>query len=300
MLGERDMSGASSSVEAASFPKRGEPTKKPKVSETLREFSAGIIQGAVIAGTFSPWDRALYLSVKDQKPFFEPSCWRNPYQGFLNGMLQRTLSAGLYFPLFDFYIKPLRELIPGKDGSKSIYSTVLAGNFAGVTSGVVLNSLCVVKYGNWGSEVSALQTAKLLFRRGGIRTFFNATGTTAMRDAIFGTVYAGIRYQIASSESPSKYQSMFASVVAGGTGTVISSPLNYARNMKYAAGTSGLPAPSISLIFSELLSDTMKQKGRYLSYLQGRLRVGWGTARVGIGMAAGFELYEFLKAELPL
>ena len=64
--------------------------------------------------------------------------------------------------------------------------------------------------------------------------------------------------------------------------------------MKYAAGASGLPSPSILKIFSDLNKDVMKEP-RPLSYLQGRLRVGWGTVRVAIGMAVGFELYEKLK-----
>jgi hypothetical protein len=267
--------------------------------ETVRHFVAGILGGACVAGVFSPWDRALYLSVKNKRPFFEPSCWRNPYQGFLNGMFQRTLSAGMYFPLYDFYFSPML-LSFRQRGLNCNFVPIFSGTLAGVTSGVLLNSFCVVKYGNWGSNMSALETTKQLYRQGGVGAFFNATGTTAMRDAIFGTCYAGLRAFLVPEMNPSRRDSMFASVVAGAVGTIVSSPLNYARNMKYAAGTSGLPAPSISLIFSELLSDTMKQKGRYLSYLQGRLRVGWGTARVGIGMAAGFELYEFLKAELPL
>ena len=51
---------------------------------------------------------------------------------------------------------------------------------------------------------------------------------------------------------------------------------------------------SFPKIFSDLKTDVMNES-RPLSSLQGRLRVGWGTTRVAIGMAVGFELYEKLK-----
>ncbi len=255
----------------------------------VTNFVAGIVAGSVIAGFFSPWDRALYISVRDRIPFFDKTCWRNPYQGFLNGMLQRTLSSGLYFPLYDFYLRPVSKFLPLSDNLVPIVS----GNFAGITSGILLNSLCVIKYGNWGSEISTGETAKMLIRKNGLKTFLNGTGTTMCRDAVFGSLFAGIRYNM-TNENSTRIERMYASVIAGGAGTIFSSPFNYARNMKYAAGASGLPSPSILKIFSDLKTDVMNES-RPLSSLQGRLRVGWGTTRVAIGMAVGFELYEKLK-----
>ena len=255
-------------------------------------FAAGIITGSVIAGLFSPWDRALYISVRDRIPFFDRSCWKNPYQGFLNGMLQRTLSGGLYYPLYDFYLKPLSKAFPSR--KKTV--TVVSGNFAGITSGVLLNSLCVIKYGNWGSDLTAYETATTLVRKNGFKAFLNGTGTTMARDAVFGSLFAGIRYNIID-ENSNRFERMYASVIAGGVGTILSSPFNFARNMKYAAGAAGLPSPSIVKIFSDLARDALKES-RPLAYLQGRLRVGWGTARVAIGMAIGFELYDKLKETL--
>ena len=254
----------------------------------VTNFIAGISAGSVIAGLFSPWDRALYISVTRRIPFFDRTCWKNPYQGFLNGMLQRTLSSGLYFPLYDFYLKPVSTFL-----KNNTLVPIISGNFAGITSGILLNSLSVIKYGNWGSQLTALETAKLLVKKNGTKTFLNGTGTTMARDAVFGSLFAGIRFNM-TNENSTRMERMYASIIAGGAGTIFSSPFNYARNMKYAAGASGLPSPSILKIFSDLNKDVMKEP-RPLSYLQGRLRVGWGTVRVAIGMAVGFELYEKLK-----
>ena len=44
-------------------------------------------------------DRALYVSVRDQQPFLRLANFHRPYQGFDQAMVQRTVSAGLYFAL---------------------------------------------------------------------------------------------------------------------------------------------------------------------------------------------------------
>ena len=51
-------------------------------------------------------------------------------------------------------------------------------------------------------------------------------------------------------------------------------------------------------ILKDLLEGAYKEKALFgsLSYVQSRLRLGWGTARVGCGMAFGAYLYESLVA----
>ena len=42
----------------------------------VTNFIAGISAGSVIAGLFSPWDRALYISVTRRIAFFDRTCWK--------------------------------------------------------------------------------------------------------------------------------------------------------------------------------------------------------------------------------
>ena len=60
---------------------------------------AGTAVGVLQSVLFNPWDRALYLSVKEKRPFLLRENFRNPYQGWLQSAVHRTVSGGLYFVL---------------------------------------------------------------------------------------------------------------------------------------------------------------------------------------------------------
>ena len=93
-----------------------------------------------------------------------------------------------------------------------------------------------------------------------------------------------------------------SSLIAGAAGTIVSSPFNFVRNIKYGWPASETP-PTASVILGQLV-DEMKTKRREegvrsaLAHMQERLRIGWGTARVAVGMAVGYEIYEVVKAHL--
>lgn len=78
------------------------------------------------------------------------------------------------------------------------------------------------------------------------------------------------------------------------TATIISSPLNYMRNVHYATPPES-PQLTVRQVFQELMEQTRLESGigKQLSFFLGRLRIGWGTARVGVGMAFGSEFYYY-------
>jgi hypothetical protein len=47
---------------------------------TLVKINCGLLGGISQAGLFNPWDRALYLSVKHNRPFLSGLNFINPYQ----------------------------------------------------------------------------------------------------------------------------------------------------------------------------------------------------------------------------
>ena len=73
-------------------------TYLPAVSKLL---SCGLISGLIQAALFNPWDRALYLSVKENRNFLNIYNFHDPFAGVLQTISQRTISNGLYFPLED-------------------------------------------------------------------------------------------------------------------------------------------------------------------------------------------------------
>jgi hypothetical protein len=78
--------------------------------------------------------------------------------------------------------------------------------------------------------------------------------------------------------------------------TILSSPLNYVRNVHYATEPS-VKSKSTQRILKELWIESTKEGSivRRMRFLQTKLRIGWGTARVGCGMAVGSKIYEFFS-----
>jgi Mitochondrial carrier protein len=94
-------------------------------------------------------------------------------------------------------------------------------------------------------------------------------------------------------------QTFLTDLLSGLIATTLSSPLNYVRNIHYSLPPDVKPASTFTVL-GELwmkASEEQTSLGR-LSHIQSRLRLGWGTARVGCGMALASQFYSFIKARL--
>ena len=181
------------------------------VSPSIIKFNCGMLGGIGQAGIFNPWDRALYLSVKERRPFLHRENWRQPYQGFLQAIVVRTLSAGLYFPLEDMFLpivskalgtqsvndysrEDSEEGIIEKKYSHNFLSVFIAGNLAGAINGVILNPINAIKYHTWGHDKYHFsKTAVNMWKHGGITPFLKGTQATIYRDLVFGGLYSLLR-----------------------------------------------------------------------------------------------------------
>jgi hypothetical protein len=127
---------------------------------------------------------------------------------------------------------------------------------------------------------------------------------SGLRDTIFGLTYEVLRTSLrkhtfslgAREYKPSQFSS---NIAAGLAATIVSGPLNYARNMQYATKAHKVP-PSIASSIVQLVSEASAQAGlrERLVLLQQRLGVGWGSARVALGMASGQLLFETVRGFL--
>ena len=103
-----------------------------------------------------------------------------------------------------------------------------------------------------------------------------------------------------TSVTRKKKGSLVNDLIAGTVATILSGPLNYVRNIHYATDPSIKPDSSMKIL-RDLVLRTMRENHNWFSrihYLQQTLRIGWGTLRVGCGMAVGSYLYEYFASLL--
>jgi hypothetical protein len=269
---------------------------KKRQREAYVKTCAGVASGACIAGVFNPWDRALYLSIAHGRPFLSRANFVNPYQGFHQSFVQRIVSSGLYFPLEDMFTDPCQKFSPAHPR----LAVGLAGSFAGALNAVIMNPLAAVKYQTWG-DIRGTQggnfvvVASEMWRQGGLNPFVKGITSTLARDMTFGGVFAFLRYRFSKDRERDPWSRFVSDCTAGLAATTVSSPFNYVRNIKYATPPSDEPA-SGPTILKTLFGRAYKRHRRYglsfaLRYLQHCFRIGWGTLRVGVGMALGAQIY---------
>jgi hypothetical protein len=328
--------------------------QKKKSTLLIAGFGGGFLQ----AGIFNPWDRALYLSIKNQQPFLSKENFAKPWAGVSQTIFQRALSSGMYFPLEEIFADKL--INSGQLGTNSNeisqnrrWIALGAGLLAGTTNGIIMNPIAAIKYNFWGKNVthvnrSFMDACKEMYKRGGIRIYFVGVTATVGRDLVFGGIYGLLRHEMTSivntikikrqqmqmqmqkqshkisssdqeellqrdiereynNTNTNKYDSRevlqkpsFAvNLIAATVATVASSPWNYVRNIHYATRMGHKPESAWS-IMSNLWALAMKEKtilGRVI-HLQTQLRVGWGTARVGCGMAFTNQVYSFVCRQM--
>jgi len=282
--------------------KTTEPESSSASANNAKLVYCGLVSGVLQAGVFSPWDRALYLSLIEDRPFLHRLNFRHPWAGVLTNLVQRTMSGGLYFPLEDIF----RGILG--DRMQESRAKFCAGMLAGGLNGIILNPASTVRYRMWGAPKSEydrgfMAVARTMHREAGLRIFLTGTMATLYRDLLFGGVYGYLRYALCArggsdtadpgvppapiSSSQRYVINMFSAAIA----TFLSSPMNYVRNMQYASPSDRRPG-AVKLL-AELWART-REHGSLTdaaSFLQRRLRLGWGTARVGVGMAFSEQIY---------
>jgi hypothetical protein len=160
-----------------------------------------------------------------------------------------------------------------------------------------MNPFSAIKYHYWGKNECGnegfLTTARSMFEKGKFRPFFVGTSATILRDLLFGGTFALLRHEILYIDDKEHISSFFiVNLISGCFATVISSPMNYVRNMNYATPPDQRALSTLGTLDS-LFQKSKKSKNLIsrLLYLQRQLRIGWGTLRVGCGMAVGAQVY---------
>jgi len=121
----------------------------------------------------------------------------------------------------------------------------------------------------------------------GILSFFRGIHYTFIRDALFSTIFFKL------SEKYNKKKSLFNDTIYASLATIISSPINYYRSAMYFNFNDN---PTFYHITEELLNDIKKNKDKKIYYLlHNKFNIGFGTLRVGIGIAVSKKIYEIIE-----
>jgi hypothetical protein len=127
---------------------------------------------------------------------------------------------------------------------------------------------------------------------------------------VFGVAYELIRSSpVLLGENPTEFRRSFGNFTAAAVACVFSAPLNFVRVRQYATHPKHVAPTTVqalTILSHEALQHRLerekalpgtRQPGtlatraraalHVVSYLQQRLRIGWGTARVAFGMATG-------------
>lgn len=260
---------------------------------------SGAISSSVCAGAFNPWDRALYLSVKNKRPFLSVDNFKAPYQGFSQAVLQRIYVGSLYFILQGQMKDNVYPILRMKFGLYEPLSQLLVGTSAGAITAVMSNGIAAVKYHSWGRDNRTfLVSARRLWQRGGFPPFFRGTSATVDRDMTFGGSYELLRHLFRLAAVDNTNLEFVANCLAALFSTALSAPFNYARTIQYATAPDK-PAPSVREALHHLNEESRAHKGvERFSFFQQRFRIGWGSARVAVGMAVGQAAFDHTRAQV--
>jgi len=270
------------------------------------DVEAGLASGVFCSGLFNPWDRALYLSVKNNKPFLSVDNFRYPYHGFSQAIVQRAFLGSVYYIIQGELKHHLYPYLRHDLKISETFSQFCIGSSAGSLSGLLTNSISAVKYHTWGHEDRSFFVSTYdMWSHGRIKPFIKGTHATIGRDLIFGSTYEVTRHLIKNKfpklkNTDDSYSNFLCNSSAAALATIASGPLNYVRTIQYATPPEEKP-PTISKALVNVWSEAKKNNPTCLSkmsFLQQKFRVGWGTARVAVGMAAGQAVFDWVSAKL--
>ena len=280
-------------------------------SKTLQQMpltvASGVLTGLTNGTLFHPWDRALYLAMSNTRPFFYD--WKQrrvinenftePYHGFLQTLANRTIANGVYFiaqrELTSFAYPYLRQNLHWSESTSQLSIGLMVGSITGFAMG----GLYSIKYETWNNLGSTfLSSARAMWSQGGIRPFMRGIPATIYRDGTFGTLYEMLRH-LSPKDERGNINSFLPNALAAGVATIVASPLNYVRSIQYKTPAHTKP-PTTSKVLKDVFKESTDRAGLLpkLGFFHQRFQVGWGTARVAVGMAVGQKIFDSTNALL--
>lgn len=250
-----------------------------------------LLSGAIINGVMHPIDRAIYVSLSQGRSFFSIKNYKNPYQFFWQSLVFRTFSGGLYFFLQQQVGARLMPLLSSRYDFTDSAARLMTSGMIGLTYSLITNPFSSVKYHILSSDEKVqLRSAIIRMQRnaGGFKVFMRGIEATVMRDMVFGITYEMARHYFRPDR-----ERIVADLYAATLATIISSPWNYARFKIYSTPP-GKSVPTIREIFRGMLAESQTKIGwDKFTFFGKRLKLGVGTARMGVGFALSQQIFDW-------
>jgi hypothetical protein len=262
-------------------------------NENVKQTFFGILSGIINVTIFNPFDRALNLATKNHTSIFLPEYWKPyvMYQGMHHGIIQRTISYGLWYPIVEI-VKIRFDKIKYKNNY--IDTQVLASMCASGLIGLLTSPVSATKQQYWNNDQKQemFKFIKEMYKKGGFYAFVRGTTVTIKRDMLFGLIFGYLSF------THNKEKKIWIDAPFATLATVASSPFNYIRVMKYK--TECNVHISSLLILKDLIKIVKKEcklslPKQIIYTFHHKFNVGWGSMRVGCGMALSRQLYEYFK-----
>ncbi len=231
--------------------------------------------------------------MKYHRPFFHAENWKRPYHAMGQTLFYRAASHALYFPI--------------EQWTRNYFDSNLVGGIvAGGMMSTILNPMSVIRFQCWLYHTSFQKEVANLWYGRGFKNFSKGLVATLIRDIVFGASYASTRHwdafgYIDHHDNGYNYQQEFIwnGICALGA-TTLSSPFNYIRNIQFATPPNEKPL-SMMVLSKQIIDGYKETKGgkKKFDFLQIRFKFGWGTLRVGLGMALGSQTYEYFIRTCP-
>lgn len=257
---------------------------------TIKKLTDGIICGSINVLIFNGFDRALYKSITTSTSIFLKKHWLNPFQGISNAVIQRILTYGMYYPVYEMFETKTKKYIDEKK-YYTVFSSVLTCCF----TGLLTSPISAIKLTKWNSNHNKknINMVKHMYVNGGISSFFRATHVTLKREIVFGGIFGYLSMNLNDGRDFC-LDTLYAFVA-----TSISSPFNYARVMIYKSSLNDVP--TVRSIFENLIKNINTECHNYniftkIKYvLIKKFNIGWGTTRVSLGISLSRQLYLFFE-----
>ena len=242
-----------------------------------RKLIAGVSAGVFNTYIFNPYDKALFLHTKHTNSFFDKENWTKPYKGVTQALLHRVISYGMYFPIYDIY----NELTFFDSNRLNV---ITSGVFTGCTTALLLNPINVIKFHGWNNmhtDMTIINGGKNICKEYGFMCLARGMKYTLTRDIFFGVTYSYLNFEY------NKQKHFFTDFIFAIAMTSIVSPINYCRNVIFHTQYD-LTTPTLKQIIRELTKFSLRD------ILLKKLCIGYGTVRVGLGMACSRKIYDFI------
>lgn len=273
------------------------------MNDSIKSSIAGIGTGVLQTILFHPTDRALYLHMINKNKLFCTTNWTNPYHGISNSLFSKCINYGYYFTILEKCTNVAKIYLTPVTRNEFIQSFAIGATVGGTTS-IINNPISIVKYIAWSTNDPISRITKQMYNTHGLKAFYKGLGSTFHRDSIFTTIYSFMKphtKHIAKDSNVSypKALEFILNTTVTFVATVISSPLNYSRNMQYKAA---MDMRSLGIIrtLRDLEQDVIKIKGFVGKFncTMVRLGVGWGTLRTAVGTGCGQFIYDIIYEHL--